>query len=271
MNPQRSRALIPRNRYLLVAAAVALCVSVAQLADLVELPFGAVFGGSSASVLSTASLVSFMSSLGYVSLFALMTLESASVPIPSEVVLPFAGYLVYSGVMNFALALLVSTVASLAGALVDYYLAFFLGRPFVVSMLKGFRVNPRALDRAEGWFERSGQWTVLVSRFVPVLRSVISLPAGLFRMRLAPFVAMTVAGCLAWSAVLTYAGYAAGKLWDSVFSSSITVVDGFSLVIAAVAGAYVVCFAIGGGKGDARSGLPGDESPTLVTPASSVS
>jgi membrane protein DedA with SNARE-associated domain len=271
MNPQRSQVPIPKNGCLLVAAAVALCVSVAQLTDLVELPFGAIFGGSSASVLSTASLVSFMSSFGYVSLFALMTLESASVPIPSEVVLPFAGYLVYSGAMNFALALLVSTIASLAGALVDFYLAFFLGRPFVVSMLKGFRVNPTALDRAEGWFGRFGQWTVLVSRFVPVLRSVISLPAGLFRMRLVPFVVMTIVGCLGWSAVLVYSGYAAGRLWDSVFSSSITVADGFSLAIAAVASAYIVYFAIKSRRGDTRSNLSGGEGVVPLIPASSES
>ncbi len=243
--PEKPLTLIPKNKYLVVAAAILLGVSVIQLTHLVELPFGKVFSGSSASLISTSSLLDFMRSYGYVSLFALMTLESASVPIPSEVILPFAGYMVYLGAMDFTLALLVSTAASLAGAMVDYYLAFFLGRPFVVKMLKSLRVDSRALDRAEGWFGRSGQWTILVARFVPLLRSVISLPAGLFEMKLKPFIVMTVAGCLGWSAILIYAGLAAGQLWDTVFNSSTFVADGFSAVIAIVSAVYIVYYMLG--------------------------
>jgi membrane protein DedA with SNARE-associated domain len=191
-------------------------------------------------VLSESSLREFMKNAGYPSLFALMALESASLPIPSEVVLPFAGYLVSQGILNFWLVLLVSTAASLAGALLDYYLAKRLGRPFVIRMLKFFRVHGGALERAEKWFDTSGRWTVFLARFVPVLRTVISLPAGLFRMGIKSFILMTVAGCLGWSAVLVYAGYIAPSDWVSVFTSSLTVVDTLSAVAASVAAVYVV-------------------------------
>ena len=248
--------LVPRNKYLLVAAILVLCVALAQVTRLIQLPLAQFFSGPSTSVLSTSNLVAFMQNNGYLSLFILMAMESAAIPIPSEVVLPFAGYLVSIGAMDFAFALVVSTVASLVGGLIDYYLAFFLGRPFVVSMLRVFRVDPRALDRAEGWFERSGQWTVFVARFVPVVRSVISLPAGLFEMKLVPFITMTVVGCLGWSAILVYAGYAAGKFSATIFSSSAAVVDGLSLIIAVAAGAYVVYYFVAGrGRNDGRGAL----------------
>ena len=191
-------------------------------------------------MLSESSLREFMKNAGYPSLFALMALESASLPIPSEVVLPFAGYLVSQGILDFWLVLLVSTAASLAGALLDYYLAKRLGRPFVIKMLKLFRVHSGALERAEKWFDTSGRWTVFLARFVPVLRTVISLPAGLFRMGVKSFILMTVAGCLGWSVVLVYAGYLAPSDWVSAFTSSLTVVDALSAVAASVAAVYVV-------------------------------
>ncbi len=236
---------VPRNKYLLLAAIVALVVGLLQLAHLAQLPFGSWLAGAGGSVLSTATLLDFMRKYGYASLFALMALESASTPVPSEVVLPFAGYLVYVGVLDFWLALAVSTVASLTGALVDYFLALWLGRPFVVRLLKAFGLGTSSLDRAEKWFERSGQWTVFVARFVPALRTVISLPAGLFEMRIRPFVIFTVAGCLAWSAILIYAGYLAGPAWEGAFASSSTVIDALSGIVSLIAVAYVVYYVYG--------------------------
>lgn len=124
----------------------------------------------SSSFVSANSVVTLVSTQGYLSLFVLMVLESASLPIPSEVVLPFAGYLVYIGSMNFGLALLDSTVAGVIGALFIYYLAFKLGRPFVDSLLGRVGVKPRTIDSAERWMSTRGSWSVLVARFIPGLR-----------------------------------------------------------------------------------------------------
>jgi len=213
---------------------VSLVASVAIVAKIIELPFESWFSGRSpVAVFSSPGLVSLMSSLGYISLFALMTLESASLPIPSEVVLPFSGYLVYLGVMNFGLALGVSTVAALVGALVDYYAAFLLGRAFVERFLSGFGIKKSALERAERWFRRRGPLTIFVARFAPLVRSIISLPAGLFKMPLMTFSLYTVLGCGIWNAALIYAGYTAGGLWESVVGSSLSF--GVNLLFSAIA------------------------------------
>lgn len=184
-----------------------------------------------------------MMKYGYASLFALMALESASLPIPSEVVLPLAGYFVRIGVLNFWVAVGVSTAASLAGALVDYFLAAWLGRPFVVRLLNLFKLHRGALDRAEAWFERSAQWTVFAARFVPGLRTIISLPAGLFEMDITRFIIMTTTGCFAWSVVLIYAGFLAGSASSSAFVSSPTAIDGLSALVAAMSAAYMAYYA----------------------------
>lgn len=184
-----------------------------------------------------------MSSLGYVSLFALMTLESASLPIPSEVVLPFAGYLVYLGVMNLWAALAVSTAAALAGALIDYYLALFFGSVVVEKFLTLLKVDHGSLETAERWFKQRGSWTVFGARFLPLIRSVISLPAGLLRMPVWSFVLFTGFGCLLWNAFLIYAGYAAGALWQNVVGSSFALLVNVVLGgLVAVSAAYLVYY-----------------------------
>jgi len=130
---------------LLILSLVVLALGLVELGHFSGLPLGSWLSGSTASILSTANLLDLMRSLGYVSLFVLMTLESASVPIPSEVVLPFAGYLVFVGVMDFYIALLVALAASVAGALIDYYAAYFLGRPFVLAALRAFGIDRKSV------------------------------------------------------------------------------------------------------------------------------
>lgn len=252
-------ALVPRNRYLLVIAVATFAVGFLEAVGAIELPFGSWFSALSGSLISSSTLGSFMQNYGYVSLFALMALESASLPVPSEVVLPFAGYLVYLGIMNFWLAVLVSLAASLTGALVDYYLARWLGRPFVLGLLKIFKLHKSTLDRAEGWFQKSGEWTVFVARFIPGLRTAISLPAGLFEMKLRPFVIMTAAGCFLWSVILVYAGVLAEKAYGAAFNSA-TAVDGISAILAATAAGYIAYYAYPALKAPKRPVSPSSES-----------
>ena len=239
--PSQKGSVVPRSRILLVIALITFIVGFLEATDLVSLPIGSWLSGASGSILSSQTLNNFMLQYGYASLFALMSLESASLPIPSEVVLPLAGYYVSQGILNFWVAVGVSTAASLLGALVDYFLAKWLGRPFVHGLLRLFRLRRDDLDRAERWFARSAQWTVFVARFVPGLRTAISLPAGLFEMNLFRFVVMTLAGCFAWSVILIYAGVIAGSTKIDLGSSP-EAIDSISAVFAIVAAAYIGYF-----------------------------
>jgi membrane protein DedA with SNARE-associated domain len=250
------------NRYLLVIALFAFCLSAIELSEAVELPFENWFAGaSSSSVFNTTTLMSWVRGFGYVGLFSLMTLESASLPIPSEVVLPFAGYLVFLGLMNFELALAVSVIAGIAGALIDYYIARILGRSVVDRFLGRFGVREGALQSAEKWFGGKGAWAILGARLVPLLRSIISFPAGLFKMRLTTFVLMTALGCFGWSAILIYAGYVAGRLWNQVIlSSSALLVTGIVVVIAIASLCYIGYFAYSVG-----TRVRGESSPMPAT------
>jgi len=245
---------IPRSRFLAAIALVALCASVIEIVDIFNFPFE----GSITGALSSGSLVSFdllrsVMNIGYAGLFLLMVLESASLPIPSEVVLPFAGYLVYLGRMNLGLAISDSTVAGLVGALVDYYLALKLGRPIVLRLLGRFGVNSELLAKGEHWVDSRGAWSVLIARFVPGLRSVISLPAGLLEMKPRLFASMTLVGSFAWSALLIYLGYTAGPLWQSAFGFASDVLNQVLLyVVAAVSFLYVVYYFRGRRAGTAE-------------------
>jgi membrane protein DedA with SNARE-associated domain len=237
----------PRNRYLALAAAVVLGLALIEIVDFVELPFESqVAGLGGSSLLSVASLTTRMQSSGYLGLFFLMTLESASAPIPSEVILPFAGYLVFLGSMNYFAAVAVSTLAGVLGALVDFYLALLVGRPLFDGLLSRVGVKPTSIDHAERWMNERGAWAVFLARFVPGLRSIISIPAGLLEMRLRTFVVLTLLGSLVWSAALIYLGLSAGALWNSALSTpsmSFSVVEAFAAAASAV---YIVYFAAAG-------------------------
>jgi membrane protein DedA with SNARE-associated domain len=171
-------------------ALVTLFISLGEIADCFELPFESLAGHLlvSGSLVPAGLVTSSMASFGYAAVFVLMVLESASLPIPSEVVLPFAGYLGFKGSMNFAFLALISTAAGLIVSTVDYYLAFRLGRPIVEKFFRWSSARPEHLDGAEQWLSAKGSWTILAARFVPRLRSAISLPAGAIAMEFRTFI-----------------------------------------------------------------------------------
>jgi membrane protein DedA with SNARE-associated domain len=242
--PKRTSSFVPRNKYLAVVALAALCLSLVELVDLFELPFEAHLGGAgpSGALFSVGALTSFLD-IGYAGLFILMTMESSALPIPSEVVLPLAGYLAFSGKMNLELALVDATLAGLAGSLISYYLGLKLGRPVVYRLLGRVGVSPKRLDDGERWVDSKGAWSVFVGRFIPGVRSVISIPAGILRMELKPFVVLTVVGSFVWSAALIYAGYSAGPLWASALGSvSMFANQAALVVIAGVSVLYVAYY-----------------------------
>ncbi len=154
--------------------------------------------------------------LGYLGLALLLVAENLFPPIPSEVVLPLAGFLVGTGDLSFFGALAAATAGSTAGALVLYSMGRWGGRRLVLRYGRWLRVDRQRLDRAEGWFKRWGDWVVLFARVVPVARSVVSIPAGTMKMSPLRFTLLTVAGSALWNAVLIGAGVILGANWSTV-------------------------------------------------------
>ncbi|MEM0272114.1 MAG: DedA family protein [Thermoprotei archaeon] len=236
---------LPRNGVLFTISIMVFGLTLIEAIDAFELPFESVISSSSLGGLFVTS-AQLEGTLGYLGLFALMLLESASLPVPSEVVLPLAGYLVFLGKMGFIQALIVASAGGLVGSYVDYYAARILGRPLLVRILKYIHISEARLARAERWFNKGGLAAVLLARFVPLLRTLISFPAGLLKMDSRAFGAVTLVGTLGWSALLIYAGYRAGGLWQSGASSLMGVLDMVIvyalLVLSAV---YIVAYIAG--------------------------
>ncbi len=145
---------------------------------------------------------------GYAGAAALMALESMIAPVPSEAVMPFVGMAVVRGKMALAPALIFTSLGSLIGSLVSYYLGYFGGKPLVLKVGKYLFVNEHHLDQTVAFFQKRGAITVFVSRFVPVIRHFISVPAGMGRMPLLAFCAYTLVGATLWNGLLLWAGYA---------------------------------------------------------------
>ncbi|HTR20663.1 MAG TPA: DedA family protein [Gemmatimonadales bacterium] len=148
--------------------------------------------------------------LGYPGIVALMAMESSVLPVPSELVMPPAGYWVAKGELNVVLVLLSGVVGSILGSLANYAVAHFLGRPFLRRFGKYLLISERALQRSDQYFAAHGEISTLVARILPVIRHLISIPAGLARMSLPRFILFTGLGALLWCSVLTGIGYFLG-------------------------------------------------------------
>ena len=158
--------------------------------------------------------------IGYAGVAFLVALESIFPPIPSEVVLPFAGFYAGKGEASVPGMILAATVGSVVGALVLYGLAAWIGperlRRFVVAKGRWFGVKERDLDRAEAWFDKRANAAVLLGRCVPLVRSIVSIPAGFRRMPLVRFTVYTAIGSLVWNVALISAGAILGNRWEEV-------------------------------------------------------
>ena len=152
--------------------------------------------------------------LGYPGIIFLMAIESSLVPFPSELVMPPAGYLIHEGQMTWLGVILSGVAGSMLGALFNYYLAFYFGRPFFLKYGKYFFLKPEHLVKAETFFARHGEITTFVGRLIPVVRQLISLPAGVSRMPLARFCLFTGLGAGIWVTVLTVVGWLVGREAD---------------------------------------------------------
>ena len=177
-----------------------------------------------------------VAALGYVGLALLLIAENLFPPIPSEVVLPLAGFLVGRGDLNLWGALVAATLGSVLGAVALYSLGRYGGRRLVLRYGSWLRVDEDRLDRAEGWFRHYGDALVLFARVVPVARSIVSIPAGTAKMPLVRFVVLTSVGSAIWNALLIGAGVALGANW-AVVQNWIGSYSNVVLILAAVGAA----------------------------------
>lgn len=157
-----------------------------------------------------------ITTLGYLGLALLLVAENLFPPIPSEVVLPLAGFVVGRGDLGFWQALLASTTGSVVGALILYALGRYGGRGLVLRYGSWLRVSAKELERAEGWFRRYGDWVVLFARVVPLARSIVSIPAGTMQMPLLRFTVLAAVGSGVWNVLLIGAGVALGANWARI-------------------------------------------------------
>ena len=206
--------LAPRRAAIISALAAALTFAALYEMDIDTAGGIPVIGIATWVVSATVATVQ---SWGWMGVLALMALESSSLPVPSEVILPLAGYLVHTGSMDPAAAFLAALAGSLAGSYVDYYIGYVFG----MGILRRLPwISGDALARAESWFRAYGEPMVIVTRMIPGMRTLISFPAGALGMGARKFGLYTAAGSALWDAVLMGAGYSLATRWDAVSAAA---------------------------------------------------
>ena len=159
-----------------------------------------------------------ISVMGPAGIALLMAIESCNIPLPSEAVLPFAGFLVSKVVLNFHMAAIAGAVGCVLGSVPSYYLGYFGGRKFFEKYGKYLLVSKKDLDEADKWVDKYGDWAFFLCRMLPVIRTFISLPAGILKARKRTFFTLTFLGSLIWSYVLVYVGLKLGEHLDKLKS-----------------------------------------------------
>jgi membrane protein DedA with SNARE-associated domain len=159
-------------------------------------------------------IVATISLLGYSGIVLLMAIESACIPLPSEIIMPFSGYLVSTGQMNLWAVGIAGAVGCVLGSLVAYWVGMYGGRPLIEKYGRYVLISPHDLDMADRWFATRGEIIVFVSRLLPAIRTFIAFPAGVARMNLKRFVIYTFAGSFPWCLGLAYFGQKLGEKWN---------------------------------------------------------
>jgi len=181
-------------------------------------------------------VISFISTAGYPGIFVLMILESALIPIPSEIIMPFSGFLVTSGKFQPIFVILAGSFGNLVGSILTYYLGIRFGREFIIKYGKYIFLKQAHLEFTERLFEKYGNRISFVGRLLPGIRTYISLPAGIGRAKIPAFILYSLAGSIIWNTMLTYAGMQLGSNWQNI--------DKYSIYLDIAAIAAVVFFIV---------------------------
>ena len=161
-------------------------------------------------------IMSVISTMGYGGIVLLMAIESACIPLPSEIIMPFAGFLVFKGEMILWLVALAGAVGCVVGSIPAYYLGMYGGRPLVEKYGKYVLISKRDLDMADRWFDKHGEIIIFIARLLPAVRTFIAFPAGVARMNMPKFIIYTFVGSLIWCWLLAYAGMKFGQHWQDL-------------------------------------------------------
>lgn len=181
-------------------------------------------------------IIHLISNTGYLGVFFLMVLESACIPIPSEIIMPFSGFLIWQGEFNFFAAVIWGALGNLAGSITAYYVGYYGGRAVIEKYGKYILMSHHDLDASDRWFAKYGQGIVFFGRLLPVIRTFISLPAGIAKMDFKKFCAYTFLGALFWSGFLAYIGYIMGENWEQIrdYFHKFDILIGVLLIVGAV-------------------------------------
>ncbi len=170
------------------------------MTDIINDTIGAVSG-------SGAAITAFIKGSGYLALILLMTLEGAALPVPSELVIPAAGYFASQGSLNIYLVFIAILIGNTIGLAIDYAIGYYIGKDVIYKHLKFFRVSEESLNTFDEWFNRNGTIAVFISRMFPEIRALISFPAGFAKMPLKKFFFWSILGCAIWDVILLLFGY----------------------------------------------------------------
>ncbi|MGO9308505.1 MAG: DedA family protein [Spirochaetia bacterium] len=191
----------------------------------------------------TESLAAFgthvIGSIGYVGVLLLMVAESMVLPVPSEAVMPFAGFVVAEKTLGGAGVIASATLGSIVGSLIGYAIGKFGGRPFLARFGKYLLLDAGDLAATDRFFQRRGSVTILISRFIPIVRHLISIPAGMASMKLVPFCAFTIIGAGLWNTFLTWCGFVLRSNWTVVTRYSHWIDIGVVVLIAGLVVLYL--------------------------------
>ena len=181
----------------------------------------------------------FMESTGYVTVFITMTMESMVFPVPSEAVMPFAGFLVAEGKFTFLLVILFSTLGSFIGSMISYAIGYYSEKALIHKYGKFLLLDPEELEATERFFNKYGDMTIFISRFIPVVRHLISLPAGFAQMNIYKFAVFTIIGAGLWNSFLAFTGFYLKSNWEAVMRYSKIVDIAVILILAGLFTYYI--------------------------------